>query len=261
MNNEQPLILTPFGILLLGGYISDLQWGLLSLRDPTQIAGFLQELRRFSRVNPLRDIGIEAGEWHDHISRQQQPVTESDIESLNAVATKWQALVSERLGNLYLITPTTVIDPKRLMGGIEGLLNEETVALLEPIEIADLEEAMRCLLITSPTAAELMAIRAAEALTGRWYVRESKKQVGTKTLGSFLKWFREEHKQRTDTQLVLTLLDYLNQRRHVLAHPRAISRSDHAQTTLLNVCSLVRSIGGFLGSQPASQSETGSNAE
>jgi hypothetical protein len=73
------------------------------------------------------------------------------------------------------------------MAGIESSLAPEIYAILEGMEPAVLEEAMRILLVSNPTAAEIMSIRTAESLAGRWYEYESQRNIKRETLGKLLK--------------------------------------------------------------------------
>ena len=214
----------------------------------------------FISVEGFESLGDEASNWYNILSEQTGTVSPEDKATLRDARTRWRANGEERLGDLYLVTPTTVLDPKRLMGGIETFLNEQTLAMLDPIEVVDLNEVLRCRLTDSATAAEVMSIRVVESIVGRWYEKESGKSVRRMTLGSLLKWFTTKYEPRLAVKRQLTLLDYLNMRRNLLAHPRAISGPSNAQTTFMNVCSLVPEIGRFVTDSPAPQSGTDSNA-
>ena len=264
MVDSEKLVLRPFGIFQLGWNIVRLQWTLASTKKAATIAQMVQPFRAYAQVSHLEDIGDEAIRMHDKLSNMADELSPNEVTALRGWTTKVETLAQERLQGLYLITPTTVIDPKRLLGGIESFLSPEVYALLEPIEAIDLDEALRCLLVGNPTAAELMALRTTENLLGRWYEKESGIPVGKKTWGTLLRWFKNEFpsQKREKAKAEITLLDYLNIRRNRLAHPVEVSELSVAETTLLNVLHLVAGIGGFLYDPLlASQSETDSNGE
>ena len=184
------------------------------------------------------------------------------MNTLRELRARWNTLIEERLESLFLITPSTVIDAKRLMGGIESLLSEHAIAFLTPIETSDLNEALQCLLVGSATGAEVMTLRAAENFLRRWYELESGNPAGRKGWATLLQWFNKTYPERQDVQAELALLNYMNIRRNQLAHPDQISDSGSAQTTLMNVCMLIKPVGKFLThQQPASQSGTGSSEQ
>ncbi len=76
--------------------------------------------------------------WHDSLSnRVGQTLGSNERDQLREIKTRWEVLTKERSGDLYLITPATVLEAQSLMEGVVGLLDEATVAFLAPIEVSD----------------------------------------------------------------------------------------------------------------------------
>lgn len=172
----------------------------------------------------------------------QQRVSADDKDTLRDVRSRWDALARERLQDLYLVTPISKIDPKHLMKGISGFLSQEYLSFLERIEAIDLNEACSCILVGSATAAEHIALRAAESLLRRWYEHKTGEVMKYKTWGKVLdklvKVYPEENKRPKE----IAFLSYLKQRRDEVAHPDRVSSLTEAETTLMNVCCLIEGI-------------------
>ena len=115
MAGEQKLTLRPAGVLLLGYNLERLEWALATTRDPVQLATLVEPFRTYAQVVPLEDIGNEAIGYHDVLGNYQGNVVEADLNTLRQARNSWQTPALERLDDLFLITPATVIDPKGLI--------------------------------------------------------------------------------------------------------------------------------------------------
>ena len=178
MTGSKKVTLRPTGLVVVGGILTRLEWALATVTDPVQLATFFEPLRVLTLTNLLEDIGREATVWHDSLSnRVGQTLGSNERDQLREIKTRWEVLTKERSGDLYLITPATVLEAQSLMEGVVGLLDEATVAFLAPIEVSDLNDACKCLLIGSWTPAEYSALRATESLLRRWYESKSGTQL------------------------------------------------------------------------------------
>jgi hypothetical protein len=242
MTAEDKLVLRPWGALLLGFNLARLDWALNTVTQPAALAVVLYPLREFSNIHSFEEIGAEATQWHDFLmGLPASPVSSQTLENLKAVRMRWSTLAQERLQGLYLITPVTVLQPKRLMQGIQGFLSEQEIATLVAIERWDLREACACILVGSPTAAERMALRAGESLLRRWYQRTTDKKITRQTWGRVLDMLVKQYPEDSRPK-ELVLLGYLKERRNELDHPERVSSQSDAETTLMNVFRLIRDL-------------------
>lgn len=245
MANEK-LVFNAIGVYGLGWNLDRLEWAVATIQNAAQLAPFLEVFRWYEQVKSFEDIGREAKLLHDKISSyREQMVPEAIKNQLRDAKTRWETLARERLQDLYLVTPECKIDPKLLMRGIEGLLNHKYSSLLERIEMIDLFEACGCILIGSATAAEHIALRAAESLLRRWYEYKSGNKLTRRAWGAVLNRLAREYPENRRPKEI-ALLGYLKQRRDEVAHPDRISTLTEAETTLMNVCCLITGIAPVL---------------
>ncbi|HEX7363831.1 MAG TPA: hypothetical protein VF366_01540 [Dehalococcoidia bacterium] len=247
---KKKYVFKAFGIYTIGYELSRLEWAIATINNCEEIGSFLSPFRVYELVSNFEDIGKEARGLHDQISKLgKQAVPDSTKDKLRAVVTKWDTLMRERLHDLYLVTPQCTINAKRMMEGIDEILGEEDSLLLEEIEESDLDEACKCILIGSPTAGEHIALRAAESLLRRWYINKTGETLKYGTWGAVLnklvKLFPEKKRPKE-----IALLGYLKERRDEVAHPERVSELSEAETTLMNVCTLIRGLRPVLTTSP-----------
>ena len=151
-------------------------------------------------------------------------------------------MIRERLQNLYLVTPISKINPKKLIGGIEEFLSGELISFLEEIEVIDLTEATSCILVGSATAAEHITLRAAESILRRWYYYKTDTKLEYKAWGAVLDKLSKEYQDEAKRPQEIAYLGYLKLRRDEVAHPDRISTLTEAESTLLTVCSLIERV-------------------
>jgi len=240
---EEKFVLNAVGAYGIGYNLERLEWAIATIDDAAQLAPFFERLRWYEQVRSFEEIGQEAKYHHNFLSSYgQQLVSENDKNTLRDIRSRWDALVRERLQGLYLITPLCKTDPKRLMKGIAGFLSQEHISFLKGIETIDLDEACSCILIGSATAAEHIALRAAESLLRRWYEYKTGKAMKYKTWGTVLDRLVKEYPEENKRPKEIRFLGYLKQRRDEVAHPDRVSSFLEAETTLMNVCCLIESI-------------------
>lgn len=250
-NNE--LFLNALGVYGIGYNLERLEWAIATTEKAPELAPFFERLRWYEQVHSFEDIGREAKHYHDMLSGyKEQEVSGETKNDLRAARTRWDTLARERLQGLYLVTPMSKIDPKHLMTGISGFLGQEYLSVLEKIEVIDLNEACFCILVGSATAAEHIALRAAESLLRRWYEYKTGKKLIRRTWGTVLKRLAKEYPENKRPKEI-TLLGYLKQRRDEVAHPDRVSSPIEAEATLMNVCSLIEGIAPVLTKVALSQ--------
>lgn len=233
---------TAFGVYMLGFNLDRFEWALATVKDAAVLLPHLGVLRQYEQVGSFEQIGSEARYYHDILSSYiGQPIPANIWDNLRDARTRWATIATERLQDLYLVTPKTTIDPKHLMQGIISFLEEKHFVILEQIEIIDLNESCLCILIGSATAAEHIALRAAESLLRRWYEYKTKKKLKYKTWGTVLDKLAEEYPEKNRPKEI-NLLGYLKQRRDEVAHPERVSSPREAEATLMNVCTLIAGI-------------------
>jgi hypothetical protein len=226
------------GAYSCGYSLERLEWAIATVEEPTELAQFFGKLRFCERIRSFEDIGSEAKYYHDMLSNYtKSKVSTQTKDILRDARAKWDTLMRERLQDRYLVTPISTINPKKLMRGIEGFLNPELFSMLEAIEASDLNEACRCILIGSATAAEHIALRAAESLLRRWYECKTGDKLSRGTWGTVLDRLVQTYPEKSRPKEI-NLLGYLKQRRDEVAHPDRVSKLAEAETTLMNVCSL-----------------------
>ncbi|MFC2048495.1 hypothetical protein ACFLSK_03595 [Chloroflexota bacterium] len=246
---EEKFRFTVFGIYLLGNELVRLEWALATVKEPVRLASFIESFRMYERVQSFEDIGAEAKTYHDMLSSDRKPeVSEETKNTLRGVKTRWDILIRERLQGLYLATPMSNLDAKKLIGGIEEFLSAQLFSFLEDIEVADLTEACSCILIGSATAAEHIALRAAESILRRWHECKSGKVLRYKAWGTVLDKLVQEYPNEANRPKEITLLGYLKHRRDEVAHPERISSLAEAEATLITICSLIERIEPILTS-------------
>lgn len=240
--DEEKYVFKVWGIYLFGNNLGRLEWAVQTIDNCHELVPFLAKFRMYEDVKGFEDIGREARKLHDEISNLGRQEIPDDIRNqLHHVITRWATLMEERLQDLYLVTPQSIVDAKCLMEGIEGVLNKGYASLLQEIERSDLNEGCKCILVGSPTAGEHITLRVAESLLRRWYEHKTGETMRRGTWGSVLdklvKLYPENERPKE-----LSLLGYLKQRRDEVAHPDRISELSEAETTLMNVCSLIKGI-------------------
>lgn len=241
------LELTALGAYLVGFYLERLEWAIAVAPNTAQIAPHIGALRGCEQICSFEDIGREAKYLHDTVSGYgDQEVSQRTKNDLRDARARWDTLARERLQDLYLVTPKSKIYPKYLMQGIEGFLSPECFSMLEGIELIDLREACYCILIGSATAAEHIALRAAESLLRRWYEHKTHKKISYRTWGTVLKRLAREYPEGKKRPKEIALLGYLKQRRDEVAHPQRVSSLTEAEATLMNVCSLIEGLAPVL---------------
>ncbi len=269
---EEKLFLASWGAFLFGYNLERLEWALSNAQGMTNyLATFVEPFRLHVQTTGFEDIGREATFWHNHLSNQiPQVVSDTDKNALREVRTRWQTLVQERLGRLYLITPTTGLDISRILQGLGGFLSEQDIAILGPSERQDLIDALKCILMTSPTPAEYMALRTSESLLRRWYEKKTGRTIVHQTWGVVLDKLIDEYPERNRPKEI-ALLGYLKLRRDEVAHPERSSTMLDAESTVMQVFTMIVGIRKVfaalpldvpLGTTPqltASQSRTDSN--
>ena len=234
--------LNALGVYDIGYKLQRLEWAIATIQNAAQLAPFFGVLRYYEQIHSFEDIGKEAKYYHDTLSSYGQQIIPEHIKvSLRDARARWDTLTRERLQDLYLVTPRTRIDPKQLMQGIVAILSQTHLPLLDRIEFSDLNEACGCILIGSSTAAEHIALRAAESLLRRWYEHKTGNKLSHATWGTVLDRLAKEYPENKRPKEI-TLLGYLKQRRDEVAHPERISSITDAEATLMNVCSLIEGI-------------------
>ena len=227
------------GLMTIGTWIRDLEWAVEVVSEPSNIAGRLGMLTWLSYVYGFQDIGQSIASVQDYIANLKE-MTEEAKSQLRTNLTRWRAIVEERSGRLFLLTPNTVFDPKKLMAGIAGVAPAEALESIVGGERSDLDEACRCILVGSTTAGEFMALRAVESMLRRWYTRHasgSPKSIEDKPWGYVIDKLSKEYEGK-QLPPELTVLSSLKLRRNEVAHPDKISTLADAQSTLLIACSL-----------------------
>lgn len=236
--------LLPYGLFLLGQSLDRLEWALATRnQQPAYISTYLQPLLQLSQAYPFEFIGEEATNWHDLLSNLGESlVPDKTRNALRHSITRWRTLVTERLQDLYLVTPMTTLEPKRLIGGLIEILPAEDIVVLEYIELVDLDAACLCILMGCSTAAEFSTLRAAESLLRRWYEKKTGKRIERKTWGAVLDRLETEYPNEKQRPKEIVLLNYLLLRRNEVDHPERVSSQQDAETTLMNVCNLIRGV-------------------
>jgi len=233
---------TALGVYLCGYDLGRLEWAIATIEEPKKLAQFFGKFRFCERIHSFEDIGDEAKHYDDMLSNYAKSEVSTQTKNvLRDARAKWHALICERLQDRYLVTPVSLINPKKLMQGIGGFMSQKLLSLLKAIEVSDLDEACRCILIGSATAAEHIALRAAESLLRRWYERKTGKKLSRGTWGTVLDRLVKEYPENSRPKEII-LLGYLKQRRDEVAHPDRVSKIAEAETTLMNVCSLLAGI-------------------
>ena len=237
---DEKLWFSAFGVYKLGYNLERLEWAIATIESPAELASFFGGLRLYEQVQSFEDIGREAKDLNDSLSKNADKVVSDSIkDKLREARTRWDILARERIGDLYLCIPSSKINPKNLIKGVGSFLSEECLSSLNRIEKRDLLDACGCILVGSPTAAEHIALRAAESLLRRWYKYKTGTELEYKTWGLVLDKLVKEYPEETKRPTELGSLGYLKQRRDEVAHPERISTSTEADATLMTVFSLV----------------------
>lgn len=56
---------TALGLYLCGDDLERLEWAIASIENPTQLASFVEPLRRYEQIPPFEDVGRGAKLYHD----------------------------------------------------------------------------------------------------------------------------------------------------------------------------------------------------
>lgn len=241
--NDEKYRFTALGVYCIGYDLERLEWALASYKTPGELAPFFEPFRSYEQVRSFEDIGREAKTYHDMLSNYDETmVSEKTMNRLRDLKTRWDAVIRERLHDLYLVTPTSKIDPQKLIGGVKEFLSEELVSFLERIEIIDLTEATSCILVGSATAAEHITLRAAESILRRWYYYKAGIKLEYKAWGAVLDKLVNEYPDEAKRPKEIAFLGYLKLRRDEVAHPERISTLSEAEATFMTICSLIERV-------------------
>jgi len=239
---DEKVYLTAWGVYRLGYLLERLEWAIATIKEPIELAPFIESFRFYEQVHPFEDIGQAAKDLNNMLSSYEEPEVSAETKDyLRDTRSHWYALIQERLQDLYLVTPMCKVGPRKLMRGIEMFLKKDLFSLLEKIEVSDLNEACRCILVGSTTAGEHIALRAAENLLRRWYEYKTGEKLRYETWGTVLNNLVKEYPENKRPKEI-SLLGYLKQRRDEVAHPQRVSSLLEAETTLMNVCILIEGI-------------------
>ena len=246
------IYLSAAGAFHLAVLLIRLEWAIGPISVRAQLAGFIEPLRFYEDVHGFEDIGKEATGWHNSISNNVLPlILDTEKNSLRAAKTRWESLVSERLGEHYLLRAQSNLDHKKLNQGAIGFLPEDEYAFLDVMEVSDLSDACVCLMLGRATPAEYMALRSAEGLLRRWYEHKTGKQI-MKAWGRVLERLVKEYPEATRPK-ELAVLAYLKVRRDEVAHPERVSTMIEAEATLMTVFSLAADLKGIFSMLPLVQ--------
>jgi hypothetical protein len=246
---EKRRTVLPFGLFVLGRRLQEIGSVLGSSSYIKDVLPVLERLEIYANAEKFEKIGQDAKSWHELLVKQKgqspfpdlAPISDKQRRSMQDMIAGWQVLAEERMKGLYLITPDTTVMPEKLIKGIEAFLGKEELGALETIELSDLTEACKCILTGADTAAEFIALRAAESQLRRWYERKAGQKLEKKPWGFVLDKLTEIYSEK-ERPKELKLLGYLKDRRDEIAHPERTSTTKEAETTLMNVLSLVSAL-------------------
>lgn len=246
---ERQRHLTTCALLLAANCISHLAEVLKHNCQWRDIKHYLDYLSQFEEVRDLESITIEA---RGHMAvlglkflEDEDYIDAGDRVELAASVSTWQGRLEEMSKRWVLLCPQAHVELKRLVLGIKGFLDEEDLGVLEPLEEQGLNEATSCLLHNNFTSAEFIALRTVESLLRRWYGKRTGNKLERATWGEVLEELNNQFpKEKRPKELAL--LDYLRGRRNEIAHPEAISKTEEATATFLNVVAVCKSIKGEL---------------
>ncbi len=260
----------PAGLFYFGWNLARLQWALetwhvVSTGQGMRIATFMDFFRQSERIPLVKDIGTEANRWYEFLNDPKQSVLQADTKTeLGRAISRWRALADERLQTLWLLTPTTTIQPKKLMAGVGEFLGSDEQKFIGTLEWKGLSEACGCILCDSPTAAEFITLRTAEHLLRRWHSWKTGKPILHSAWGQVFDELAKEYPPGDSKKPLPPELDcfgYLKLRRDRLGHPEAMSTLTEAEATLLQVCILVGSLQKVMSKRKsASRPKRGSSA-
>jgi len=240
--NDEKYYVTAFGVYMLGFDLVRLAWAIETSETTRGLASYLDPFRFYHQTLSFEDIGSQARAYQEKLlNSKERTVSEGTRRNLRNLKARWDGVIRERLANLYVITPVSKIDPKKLLGGVKELLNEKSISFLKRIEIVDLTEATNCILVGSATAAEHITLRAAESILRRWYYYKTGKELHYNTWGAVIDKLSEEYEEAKRPEEI-AYLDHLKLRRNEVAHPERISSLSEAESTLFTVCSLIESV-------------------
>ena len=248
--HPMPKLDMPVQLLYASSYnLERLEWGLNVSTDRKQIKNLLEPIGILRIIASFDiDIGNEANSATETLnSLTVEIIPPAILANLRTSRARWDSIIRERINDLYLVTPKSKIDPKHLLGGISKFLTDPQCKALDHIVKSDLNEACKCILVGSATAAEYIALRAAEGLLRKWYQVKTGKTILYKTWGVVLDQLVAEYPEEKRPKEI-ALLGYLKMRRNEIAHPERISTLAEAETTLMNVFTLICGIDPFISS-------------
>ena len=224
-----------------------------------EILEALEPLTRFKGVEGFDWLTTEAQQEFEQLrqlelAKRNRALLPSPIINLNQkerrrlqdTVSRWATLLQQQLPHFWLVTPGRhIIQTTRITQGPKSFVEPELLGLLNEMEHSDLWESCGCILVGSYTAAEFIALRSAESLLRRWHERKTGVTLERRTWGRVLDALTDSYPEKQRPK-ELKLLGYLKERRDEVAHPDRSSTSQEAETTLMNVFSLVQSLREFL---------------
>lgn len=235
----------PFELFTLGEWINQLAERLESNSYWEHIKRCLDWLSHLKEVRGLEFIGVDAALNREKLGRKYYKnddyLQSRDKVQLEAVLSRWEGRLQEISKGWVLSIPQAHIEIAKLADGVKAFLDEEELNILEPLEEQGFNEAASCLLHNDFTSAEFIALRTAESLLRRWYEKRTGNKLERARWGEVLEELNNQFpKEKRPKEL--SLLDYLRGRRNEIAHPEAISKSEEATATFLNVIAACKSI-------------------
>ena len=248
MSSEVAKAMKPsaYGLIVLGEYIHSLAATLEVHPCWEAIEPSLNFLCEFREIHGVEFVGLNAEEHvarlhGKYLGRGSEYLETQDRFALQGSVKNWEGRLQELSKKWVLSFPQTHIDVEKLLRGAKAFLNTEQLKVLQPLEEQGLDEAASCLLYNNFTSSEFMALRTAESLLRRWYERKTGEDIRRAKWGIVLDKLDKEFPKETRPK-ELSLLDYLRGRRNEIAHPEAISSSEQATATFLNVIAVLMAI-------------------
>ncbi len=132
---------------------------------------------------------------------------------------------------IFEISQNCILNVELLLAGVSNFFEEKYWSKFGDITKHDLEEASKCILLSAPTAAATLLLRAVEGILREYYKKKSGKDV--KDVNGFLDWgdiLRELNTLPLPNRGFLDHLNYLRLNlRNPVSHPEKIFTSKEAE--------------------------------
>ena len=194
------------------------------------------------RINSLNKFYVQASNQPLEEIFSPIYIKQSDSEVLIHDINRWREEIASYLESNFFASckiETASIDKSKLMSGINSFLQDDVFNIISGGCKNDLNEAIKCILFSLPTASAMITFRASEDVLKLYY--EKKKQNSAEGK----RWYeiiQELSKIEGANKPFIGYLNYIRDKRNEAEHPGKTFTQSESETAFMQVIHLIEEI-------------------